>query len=75
VRDGKEIWLWADALNSGLAPGALGRDRFLNVGLANGLQLLVLRGAQNFLQLRCVFAVDSVELFSSSSFRKAKDRS
>src|SRR5882724_4327810 len=42
-------------------PGALGRDRLLDVGFADSLQLLVLRGAQNFLQLRRVFAVDGVE--------------
>src|SRR5947199_10361070 len=50
------------ARGPGLAPGALCRNRFLDVLLPDGLQLLVLRGAKNFLQLRRAFAVDGVEL-------------
>src|SRR6266700_789593 len=50
------------ARGPGLAPGALCRNRFLDVLLPDGLQLLVLRGAKNFLQLRRAFRVDGMEL-------------
>ena len=46
----------------GLAPGVLGCNRFLDVRLADGLQLLILRGAKNLLQLRRVFTVEGMEL-------------
>src|SRR5205814_5192074 len=46
----------------GLAPGALFRNRLLDLLLADGLQLLILRGAKNFLQLRRGLVVDSSEL-------------
>src|SRR5438067_2924074 len=46
----------------GLAPGTLCRNRFLDVRFANSLELLILRGAKNFLQLRRGFAMDGVEL-------------
>jgi hypothetical protein len=39
----------AGAWSRGLAPGTLFRNRLLDLLLADGLQLLVLRGAKNFL--------------------------
>jgi len=46
----------------GSSGGALLRDRLLDLLLADGLQLLILRGTKNFLQLRRGFAVDGPEL-------------
>ena len=43
-------------------PGTLFRNRLLDLLLADGLQLLVLRGAKDFLQLRRGLGVDGVEL-------------
>ena len=45
-----------------LACGALFRNRLLDIRLADRLQLLVLRRAKNFLQLRRAFGVDGMEL-------------
>jgi hypothetical protein len=46
----------------GSSRGSLFRDRLLDLLLADGLQLLVLRRAKNFLHPRRGFAVDGPEL-------------
>src|SRR5207249_4630923 len=46
----------------GLAPGTLFRNRLLDLLLADGLELLILRGAKNFLQLRRAFVVNGPKL-------------
>src|SRR6266487_3270504 len=51
-------------------PGALFRNRLLDLLLADGLELLVLRGAKNFLQLRRGFAVDDAKLLHFLHRRK-----
>jgi hypothetical protein len=53
-------------------PGALFRNRLLDLLLADSLQLLVLRGAKNFLQLRCALIVDGAELFHFLHWRKRR---
>src|SRR5437588_12416577 len=58
--------------SSGLATGALFRNRLLDLLLADGLQLLVLRGAKNFLQLRRAFVVDGPELLHFLHWRKRR---
>jgi hypothetical protein len=60
--DSKRVWQRTGARSLRLAPGALSRNRFPDVLLADGLQLLVLRRAKNFLQLRRGLVVDRAEL-------------
>src|SRR6266436_10282063 len=60
------------AWSPGLASGALSRNRLLNLLLADSLQLLVLRGAKNFLQLRRALIVDGAELFHFLHWRKRR---
>ena len=55
-----------------LASGALSRNGFPDIRLADGLQLLVLRGAKNFLQLRRAFVVDGPELLHFLHWRKRR---
>ena len=55
-----------------LASGALFRNRLLDLLLADGLQLLILRGAENFLQLRRAFVVDGPELLHFLHWRKRR---
>ena len=62
AHDSKRVWQRTGARSLRLACGALSSDRFLDILLADGLQLLVLRGAKNFLQLRRAFSVDGMEL-------------
>jgi hypothetical protein len=70
--DSKRVWQRTGARSLRLAPGALSRNRFPDVLLADGLQLLVLRRAKNFLQLRRAFGVDSVELLHLLHWRKRR---
>src|SRR6266446_7338464 len=62
----------AGAWSPGLASGALFRNRLLDLLLTDGLQLLVLCGAKNFLQLRRAFVVDGAELLHFLHWRKRR---
>src|SRR6266700_6642769 len=55
-----------------LACSALFRNRLLDLLLADRLQLLVLRGAKNFLQLRRALIVDGPELLHLLHWRKRR---
>src|SRR6266487_6393644 len=56
----------------GSSRAALFRNRLLDLLLADGLQLLVLRGAKNFLQLRRAFVVDGPELLHFLHWQKRR---
>ena len=58
------------ARSLGSSRGALFRNRLLDLLLADGLQLLVLRGVKNFLQLRCALIVDGPELLHFLHWRQ-----